>query len=76
MSNVAFLPGWHYTPSDEDKKHFEFLQENLRYFNAEILHECRNMTLSDMIKYKNQKHLRIRQVIGLVKMKEPSENKN
>lgn len=63
--NVAFLPGWHYTPTDEDRRHFENLQKEMDIFRTEIDYCYKH--LSDYKERKEMAHLRIRQVIGVVK---------
>lgn len=64
-SNVKFLPGWTYTPTFEEKLHFDNLQREMEIFRAEI-----EYCYGHLADYENQKemaHLRIRQVMGLVK---------
>lgn len=62
---VVFLPGWTYTPTDEDRRHFENLQKEMEIFRAEIDY-CYGH-LRDYQERKEAAHLRIRQVIGVVK---------
>lgn len=71
-SNVKFLPGWTYTPSDEDQIHFMQLQINLRCFRAEIEYECKELNEQQAAERKEMAHLRIRQVIGIVKLQRTS----
>ena len=67
MSNVAFLPGWHYTPTKEEEYHFDFLQDELLAFREEINYQAKDMTYAEYVEYKEMRHIRLRQIIGVVK---------
>lgn len=63
---VVFLPGWHYTPSEEDQQRFKDLQTELNIFRAEIDYQYGNLPEWQYTAEKEMAHLRIRQVIGIV----------
>ena len=64
---VVFLPGWTYTPSDEDAERFRQLQIDLNLFHAEIEYKYGDLPYPEYYNEKQMAHLRIRQVIGVVK---------
>lgn len=64
---VVFLPGWTYTPSEEDQERFRQLQIDLSLFHAEIEYKYGDKPYPEYYNEKQMAHLRIRQVIGLVK---------
>ena len=72
MSNVVFLPGWTYSPSDEDAARFRELQKELALFHAEIEYKYGDLPYPEYYNEKQMAHLRIRQVIGIVK-RSPSD---
>lgn len=63
---VVFLPGWTYTPSDEDQERFRQLQTDLNLFHAEIEYKYGDLPFHEYYEQKQMAHLRIRQVIGIV----------
>lgn len=66
-SNVAFLPGWTYTPTDEEAERFRDLQTEMAIFNAEIEYQYGKLPEWQYIAEKEMAHIRIRQIIGIVR---------
>lgn len=66
-SNVVFLPGWTYTPDEEDQQRFRDLQTELNIFRAEIDYQYGSLPEWQYIAEKEMAHIRIRQVTGIVK---------
>ena len=67
MSNVVFLPGWTYTPSEEDQERFKELQIDLSLFHAEIEYQHGDLPYPEYYEKKQMAHLRIRQIMGIVR---------
>lgn len=67
MGQVVFLPGWHYTPTDEERQRFEDLQTEMALFQAEIEYQYGELPEWQYVAEKEMAHIRIRQIIGIVK---------
>lgn len=65
--NVKFLPGWRQVKDESEKTRLEGLQKELSIFRAEIEYRYKQYGEVEYQRQKEMAHLRIRQVIGVVK---------
>ena len=68
MGQVIFLPGWR-TATDEEWRERDRLQKELEIFRAEIEYKYGSLSEAWYKEEKEMAHLRIRQVMGIVKIK-------